>query len=107
MKDSVDFCDNQRCLNLVLGVEANDDCASPHLPSHDILKLRTAIHPYREFGEVYRAAQSALKRVRGMFADLAPQGGRVRDARAPLPQCLKCSSPVSLPCWYCVECKGM
>ena len=33
MKDSVDFCDNQRCLNLVLGVEANDDCASPHLPS--------------------------------------------------------------------------
>ena len=106
MKDSVDLCDKKRCLTLVAGLEVRDDCLSPHLPSHDVLKLRTAIHPFREFGEVYRKAQSAVKTVRGIFADLAIEGERRRAGKQP-PKCVKCHQIVTLPCWYCAECRGV
>ena len=107
MKTTVDLCDKEQCLNSEIRLDVRDDLTSPHLPSHDILKLRTAIHPYREYGEVYRTAQSALKTVRQRFADLASSDGQGEGgAGNEPPKCVKCSERTSPPCWYCIECEG-
>ncbi|KAI1785580.1 hypothetical protein LXA43DRAFT_1037408 [Ganoderma leucocontextum] len=106
MKTTVDLCDKEECLMSEIRLDVRDDLTSPHLPSHDILKLRAAIHPYREYGEVYRTAQFALKTVRQIFADLASSDGPSEGAvgKQP-PKCIKCGECTSPPCWYCIECE--
>ena len=108
MKTTVDLCDKEQCLTSEVRLDVRDDLTSPHLPSHDILKLRTAIHPYREYGGVYRTAQSALKTVRQRFADLASSDGQSEggESENKAPQCVKCGERTSPPCWYCIECEG-
>ena len=108
MKTTVDLCSKEECLASEVGLDVRDDLTSPHLPSHDILKLRTAIHPYREYGQVYRTAQAALKSVRQRFADLPSSEGQgeVEEGKE-APTCVKCRERTSLPCWYCIECEGV
>ncbi|PIL29978.1 hypothetical protein GSI_07889 [Ganoderma sinense ZZ0214-1] len=98
--DSVSLCSRKRCLTAVVPPDVHHHCALPHNPSHDILKLPVAIHPILECADVYRKARSAAKTVRQLFAELQPSQAR----RAP--QCVHCRKPVSLPCWYCIECEG-
>ena len=108
MTDPINLCDKERCLTTVTPAAHNR--AFLHSPSHDILKLRTSIHPIREYGEVYRAAQSATERLRQIFADLpsTSRGSRKSESSMQFPQCVSCHGSVkSLPCWYCIECEGM
>ncbi|TBU25684.1 hypothetical protein BD311DRAFT_492317 [Dichomitus squalens] len=104
MKTTIDLCDKESCLASEIGLDARDDLTSPHLPSHEMFKMRRAIHPFREFGEMYRAAQSALKTARQVFAATSAQqaGASVENGS---PQCVKCGERASMPCWYCIECE--
>ncbi|TBU21891.1 hypothetical protein BD311DRAFT_869699 [Dichomitus squalens] len=99
MKDSIDLCDKEKCSASEV---RREDLTSPHLPSHDILKLRAAIHPFREFGKVYRDAQEALKMAREFFAEAANSD---EGAEGEQPQCVQCRDRVTLPCWLCIECE--
>lgn len=111
MKTTVDLCGKEECIasNMMLDVCGN--LISPHLPSHDIMKLRTTIHPYYEYRQVYRGAPAALKRVRQLFADLESydvqkDGDDEGSTRNRNPECIICGERTSLPCWYCIECEG-
>jgi hypothetical protein len=55
--NSVDLCDDPLCLNAKV---SRSDLPTPHLPTHDVLKTRRVLQ-LREFGNVYRAAVSALQ----------------------------------------------
>ena len=107
MKTTIDLCDKESCLGSEIGLDARDDLTSPHLPSHEVFKMRRAIHPFREFGEVYRAAQLALKTARQVLSEAAVTSQHAQgDTEHPSPQCVKCGERVSIPCWYCIECEG-
>ena len=66
MSDPVNLCDKEQCLT----TPVYHNRAFLHSPSHDIIKLPTAIHPIREYKETYRSAQSASEKLRQTFADL-------------------------------------
>jgi hypothetical protein len=98
----LDLCDSSRCLQATID-RGKDDSLLPqssHLPTHDILKSRTAIHgPFH--GMVERQAKSALKAARKIFECV--EGGSLNP---PKPACLACRRCVSMPCWVCIECEG-
>ncbi|PIL29961.1 hypothetical protein GSI_07872 [Ganoderma sinense ZZ0214-1] len=104
MKTTVDLCSKEECLMSEVRLDVRDDLTSPHLPTHDLLKLRTAIHPLREYGQVYRTAQFALKAVRQRFAHLASSEESESEGEEKPPTCVKCGERTSPPCWYCIEC---
>ena len=102
MTDPVNLCDKVQCLTMPV----YHNRTFPHRPSHDILKLRTAIHPILEYKETYCSAQSASEKLRQIFADL-PSRGSGKGGKQPVPQCVMCHGYVRfLPCWYCIECEG-
>ena len=107
MKSTIDLCDKESCFTSEVGLDTRDDLTSPHLPSHDVFKIRAAIHPFREFGEVYRTAQGALKMVRELFSELASsEQDREGGVETQRPRCVNCRDRVSPPCWFCIECDG-
>ena len=170
-----DFCDKPACIATVM---SRDDVTSPHLPTHDFVKIRTGILHYREIGKVLRMAKAGLERandllnraagaeampaspVAGADGDggvgtgatggdeneggdeaakegegEAPPEGSIQDtapaapaaetkvpvirrenstmesdtkseAEVPVLTCISCSSTVTRPCWYCIDCPG-
>lgn len=129
-KTTIDLCDKPDCCNKEVGLDVRDDLTSPHLPTHDLFKVRTAIHPIREFGQAHRAALLALKAARQMLssardAEQLSRDGQKTEHEAPptvggddmvsprsqdtihMPTCSRCSDRIHPPCWYCIECKGM
>jgi uncharacterized coiled-coil protein SlyX len=66
MKDTfntVDFCSTPGCIsNRVM----REDMQKPHLPHHDLMKVRRVVHT-RQFGKTYRDAKEALKQARIVF----------------------------------------
>ncbi|RPD59328.1 hypothetical protein L226DRAFT_314748 [Lentinus tigrinus ALCF2SS1-7] len=116
IKFTVDLCDKPECCAAVIGTDARDDLATPHLPSHDMFKVRTAIHPIREFGPAHEAAMKALKVARKILEDAIQPEEESSEANAKTttavteqpqkrPICAKCGGVVSQPCWYCIECR--
>ena len=148
-----DFCDKPACIGST--VPTRDDITTPHLPTHDFLKIRSGILHYREIGKVFRAAKAGLTRANALLdkaannatssqeeegedgsddgppGDAAEQaeapqetatppaeastsqhrhGEDVSDAQsegdAPVLTCIACSTVVSRPCWYCIDCPG-
>ncbi|KAJ7057118.1 hypothetical protein C8F01DRAFT_1372414 [Mycena amicta] len=71
MKDSwntVDFDESPGCMaDRVM----RDDMQRPHLPHHDLIKLRRVLH-IREFGKTFRNAKEALERARAVFKAAGP-----------------------------------
>jgi uncharacterized coiled-coil protein SlyX len=94
MKDTfntVDFCSTPGCIsNRVM----REDMQKPHLPHHDLMKVRRVVHT-RQFGKTYRDAKEALKQARIVFksasaATAVPQPDSEsdtedEDGHAPLP----------------------
>lgn len=99
---------------------------------HDFVKIRANIHYDREIGRVLRAAASGLEYVRTLLGKqgkrsessatlrrrgtLGKRRTRVDDfgstdflseRKAATPSCISCQTPVSMPCWYCVDCPRM
>ncbi|RDX51421.1 hypothetical protein OH76DRAFT_1481353 [Lentinus brumalis] len=117
VKSTVDLCDKPECCAQEIGTDLRDDLVTPHLPSHDVFKVRAAIHPFMEFGSAHRAAMEALKTARKIMEDAgdhqplsAPTEAVAATEIQPeqprkSPKCAKCGDPVSQPCWYCVDCR--
>ncbi|KAI0757704.1 hypothetical protein C8Q80DRAFT_1216217 [Daedaleopsis nitida] len=107
---TIDLCDKPECYTQKVEPETRADLTSPHTPSHDLFKVRTAIHQIREFGAAHRAAQSALKSARQIFANIenstASESGGEGVPVNQKPTCIKCGEQVTQPCWYCIECKA-
>jgi hypothetical protein len=94
----------------------------PHLPTHDILKVRRVVH-LRNFGKLVRTARNALERARRAFeGDLTTEADAYdSDDAAPIIdlapreplasmdaalRCALCQDEVTQPCWYCVQCES-
>ncbi|KAF8486675.1 hypothetical protein JB92DRAFT_3101334 [Gautieria morchelliformis] len=86
--DSVDLCDVPECVAAKI---ERDDLPRPHLPTHDLIKVKRVVHT-RQVGQLERMAKSALER-----------GRQLIEAER---RCIACDSPVTQPCWYCVQCEG-
>ena len=74
-----DFCDKPACVGCT--IKTRDDITSPHLPTHDFVKIRTAILHYREIGKVLRMAKAGLERAKKLLrtAEQAKNGDRGDD----------------------------
>ncbi|KAJ6499432.1 hypothetical protein C8R45DRAFT_115543 [Mycena sanguinolenta] len=105
----VDFCDAPSCRSTKV---VPTGMTRPHLPTHDILKLRRVVH-LRQFGKTYREAKRALAKARELFpttqADAAAGALEIQLAyEAPRgPKCAVCEEFVTQPCWFCVQCDGL
>ncbi|KAJ7246566.1 hypothetical protein B0H12DRAFT_758041 [Mycena haematopus] len=99
--DTVDFCDNPTCMYAKV---IPTGMTRPHLPTHDIFKVRRNVHT-RQFGKTYRQAQEALKKARAFFPD--PQDEKAEPLKSALdaPRCAVCRRAVTQPCWFCVQCE--
>ncbi|KAJ7057168.1 hypothetical protein C8F01DRAFT_1257088 [Mycena amicta] len=60
---TVDFDESPSCF---AGRVMRNDMQRPHLPHHDLIKLRRVLH-IREFGKTFRNAREALQRARAVF----------------------------------------
>ncbi|OSD01341.1 hypothetical protein PYCCODRAFT_541681 [Trametes coccinea BRFM310] len=127
---TLDFCDKPDCRE---AVKTRDDVTEPHQPTHDFVKVRRVINQYREIGKILRTSDSCLEHARELLAEVAkkeePDAGegdedtpfahqkkaiaRPREeANAAdsdsettiIPTCISCSSAVSYPCWFCIDC---
>ncbi len=63
-----DFCDNPMCLGCT--IESRDDISSPHLPTHDFVKIRAPILHHREIGKVLRDAKAGLERANSRLEEM-------------------------------------
>ncbi|KAJ6591176.1 hypothetical protein DFH09DRAFT_195515 [Mycena vulgaris] len=101
--DTVDFCDTHSCTSVKV---VPTGMTRPHLPTHDILKLRRVVH-LRQFGKMYREAKRALAKARVLFPPPHEDEdtGTSEKQAAPGPKCSSCDVPVTHPCWFCVQCE--
>ncbi|KAJ7368797.1 hypothetical protein DFH08DRAFT_33383 [Mycena albidolilacea] len=99
--DTVDFCDNQTCASAKV---IPTGLTRPHLPTHDILKVRRVVH-IRQFGKTYRQAHEALKRAREFFPDPEDEMAETPKAISEAPRCAVCRRAATQPCWFCVQCE--
>ncbi len=85
-----DFCDKPACLTGT--VKARDDAETPHLPTHDLVKIRTNILHHREIGKVLRNSTQGLKRAKKLLEraakpaaadEASSDGGEHQDVGAP------------------------
>ncbi|KAF7292837.1 VPS13 domain-containing protein [Mycena indigotica] len=107
MKDTwntVDFDDSPSCIAARVN---RDDMQKPHLPHHDLIKLRRVLHA-RDFGKSFRNAKAALETARGIFK---AAGFQTTDNSEPVstpngqgPKCANCAKRLTMPCWFCVQC---
>ncbi|KAJ7901712.1 hypothetical protein B0H14DRAFT_1250148 [Mycena olivaceomarginata] len=104
--DTVDFCDTLSCTSTKV---VPTGMTRPHLPTHDLLKLRRVVH-IRQFGKTYREAKRALTKARKLFPDPeADADASASDIHSVIettgPKCAVCEDPVTQPCWFCVQCE--
>ncbi|TFK89009.1 hypothetical protein K466DRAFT_487737 [Polyporus arcularius HHB13444] len=85
-----DFCDKPACLTGT--VKARDDAETPHLPTHDLVKIRTNILHHREIGKVLRNSTEGLKRAKKLLEraakpaaadEASSDGGEHQDVGTP------------------------
>ena len=133
-RSTLNFHDKPSCLGHVVLPKTRDDLTAPHLPTHDFVKIRANIHYEREIGRILRNAATGLEHVRmHLFGSLA--GGRsdsvatlrrrgtalgkrrsrlgdfgandyLAERKVATPTCVSCETPVTMPCWYCIDCPG-
>lgn len=95
-KPTVNLCSRSECVQSTVTFEVVD--RKPHLPNHGMFKVHRFIF-YRDMGKIERTANDTLKYARETVSQL-------KEEENPMPMCLVCKTPVSLPCWCCVECTG-
>ncbi|KAJ7739936.1 hypothetical protein B0H16DRAFT_1568368 [Mycena metata] len=101
--DTVDFCDDPSCMSVKV---IPTGLTRPHIPTHDILKVRRTVH-VRQFGKTYREARVALKKARAFFPDPTETSGTDTSPTAPFetPRCAVCGRLAGQPSWFCVHCE--
>ncbi|KAF9807161.1 hypothetical protein IEO21_08361 [Rhodonia placenta] len=113
--ESIDLCED--CIGTEVDCAKRPDLAAPHLPTHDLYKLRSLIHQ-REFRSIVLMARNALERARTAFKDVQDVAhertgeggtGKAEDRLTKIVQedltCIKCKERVTQPCWYCIVCE--
>ena len=90
---TLDLCSEPECVKSTVRVDG-----VVHLPNHGVFKVRRVIFD-REYGKVWHDAKDALNSARETISQL-------KKEEKVMPSCMHCKTPVSLPCWYCVECAG-
>lgn len=122
--NTIDVCDNAKCVEAVITV---DELSAPHLPTHDVVKIRGPVQT-REIGRVLKTSKAALSRARGLLdaalssdtpsvtvPHLHPGGmhgvglGAERVRRygpSTRLRCIGCFKAIRYPCWFCSECPG-
>ena len=120
----VDLCEKPQCTSATIS-PGLDHHSHAHHPHHDMFKLRRSVYVHREFGKVFRDAQTALAHGRSILSDAAPPQGHIsptdklfqavispapfamggRSSRVAVTEsaCVKCEMVISQPCWYCVD----
>jgi len=93
---TVDFCSEPECINCTVVFTAAE--RKPHSPNHGMFKVHRIIFD-RDIGRIEKTAQEALDSVQGTLSELA-------EGEEPMPECVHCTTAISLPCWCCVECTG-
>ena len=105
--DTFDFCDRPGCRDQI--IENHVDLTSPHLPTHDFVKLRMVIIQYRQIGKVLRKAKNCLEFARKRIEKTRAVGAsdeshtETRLGFSKL-KCISCQGAVSYPCWFCIDC---
>ncbi|KAF7319402.1 VPS13 domain-containing protein [Mycena chlorophos] len=77
--NTVDFDESAECIAASV---TRDDMQKPHLPHHDLIKLRRVLH-IRDFGKTFHRAKDALAHARDLMKDTAtsvPDVGLVQSA---------------------------
>ncbi|KAF8214062.1 hypothetical protein K438DRAFT_995547 [Mycena galopus ATCC 62051] len=100
--DTVDFCDHPSCMSAKV---IPSGLTKPHLPTHDIVKVRRNVH-VQQFGKTYRQAKEALKKAREFFPDPDDENAENPKPIPEAPRCAVCRRPATQPCWFCVHCEG-
>lgn len=70
----------------------------PHLPHHRIFKVYRFIFR-RDMVGVMHTAKQVPDYAHGIISKL-------KRGEDPMPECAHCQTVVSLPCWFCMECRG-
>ncbi|KAJ7693840.1 hypothetical protein B0H17DRAFT_981213 [Mycena rosella] len=101
--DTVDFHDDPSCMSAKV---VPTGLTRPHLPTHDLLKVRRIVH-IRQFGKTYRQAQYALKKAREYFPDSEEEAALPDSQKSTVepPRCAVCRRLATQPCWFCVQCE--
>ncbi|OBZ66087.1 hypothetical protein A0H81_13974 [Grifola frondosa] len=112
--NTVDLCDTAACMAASLGValRQTETLRQPHLPTHQMVKVRAATHRQWDLVKVERAAWAALKRAVAAFEGSTAEERKDTDSisphmkMSPCPTCVVCSAAVTRPCWYCIVCQS-
>src|SRR5882724_13288253 len=67
--NTVDLCEAPGCVAARI---EREDLTRPHLPTHDLMKVRRVVHT-REFGKADRAARQGLVKARAIFKGIDPR----------------------------------
>lgn len=95
-KPTVNLCSRSECVRSTVTFETVD--RKPHLPNHGMFKVYRFVFD-RDMGKIERTARDTLAFARKTISQLKEEGDS-------MPNCMLCKTPVSLPCWCCVECTG-
>ncbi|KAI0360925.1 hypothetical protein OH77DRAFT_1517315 [Trametes cingulata] len=125
---TLDFCDKPTCRDAVKLFQSRTDMPQPHSSTHDFVKVRRAFHQFREIGKILRMSDKGLERARRLLTKAARRAETTSDSDGEVeerkttgvqreeaydsdsetggvePTCISCSSKVSYPCWYCIDC---
>ncbi len=63
--ECLDLCDKPACLGAV--VSTRDDITSPHMPSHNLVKVRTHCESLYDVGRILRSADAGLARAKKLL----------------------------------------
>ncbi|KAF8512136.1 hypothetical protein JB92DRAFT_3173674 [Gautieria morchelliformis] len=116
--DTLDLCEDSECVGASI---EQDSLPAPHLPTHDVIKVRRFVH-IGHFGKLEREAVQALERVRLLLGtgdsasdlekaydnDYPSQGTQALPDRTSMKlgsshHCTFCNIKITLPCWYYIH----
>ena len=93
---TVDLCSEPECIDSMVTFKAAG--RKTHLPNHGMFKVHRIIFD-RDMGRIEKTAKDALTSIRGTLSEL-------KEGEKQIPECIRCKTTISLPCWCCVDCTG-
>ncbi|KAH9913469.1 uncharacterized protein BXZ73DRAFT_106942 [Epithele typhae] len=81
-RTTINLHDAPSCAGAVVLPKHRDDLKTPHVPTHDLVKIRANLHYHREIGRVLRAAAAGLEYARGLLFGGTGAGKGARASRS-------------------------
>lgn len=92
---SMGLCSKPECVNCTRTFEQADQTS--HLPTHGMIKVNRF---------VFDAHMAEVKEVAKPFFSIGRERISGLDDEGENPECIRCKTRVSPPCWHCLECQG-